>query len=45
MNMIEQLTGIGAACVFFLLIGPGAYGLTLLIEKYIDSCPNRKDDK
>ena len=44
--MIHQLTGIGAACAFLLLIGPGAYGLVLLIERYIDSCPNgpnRKD--
>lgn len=43
--MIEQLTGIGAACVLFLLIGPAAYSLMLLIERYIDSCPNGDDDK
>ena len=43
--MIPQLTGIGFACVFLLLIGPGAYELVLLIERYIDSCPNGDNDK
>ena len=43
--MIEQLTGIGAACVLFLIIGPGAYGLMLLIERYIDSRPNGPNRK
>ena len=42
--MFEAFTGIGAACVFFLVIGPGAYGLVLLIEKYIDSCPEGGDE-
>lgn len=43
--MIESFTGICAACVFLLIIGPGAYGLVLLIEKWIDSCPNGDNDE
>ena len=29
-----------SAAVFGLIIGPGALGVTILIERYIDSCPD-----
>ena len=38
--MTDGIFAMCSAAVFGLIIGPGALGVTILIERYIDSCPD-----